>query len=139
MINDVECKVYPEMAKDFKEILGRFNLKEITEEQFDIELCERSFKHMYCIDDFRRKPLPTNTSEFAKWKFLSEEEKKDLIKNNPTYWGDKIKSHLDMIDHIKNRNNRNKNQLISWLKLNINTEARTVIENMLNTYSGEEK
>ena len=139
MIENVECPVYPEMARDFKEILGRYNLKEITWEQFNIELCECSVKHPYCIDDFRWKPLPTKTQEFAKWKFLSNDEKESLIKTNPTYYRDKIENYLDSVDHVVNKNNRNKNQLIEWLKLEITPESRIKVEEMLDTYSGRDQ
>ena len=136
MIENVECPVYPEMARDFKDILGRYNLKEITWEQFNIELCECSVNHPYCIDGFRWKPLPTKTQEFAKWKFLSNDEKESLIKTNPTYYREKIENYLDSVDHVVNKNNRNKNQLIEWLKLEITPESRIKVEEMLDTYSG---
>ena len=137
MIENVECTVYPEMAKDFKAILSKLNLKEISDEQFNIELCECTVKHPYCIDDFRWRPLPTKTPEFAKWKFLSKDEKESLIKNNPTYYKDKIESYLDSVDHVANKNERNKNQLIDCLKLEITPESRIKVEQMLDTYSGK--
>jgi hypothetical protein len=138
MIENVECPVYPEMARDFKEILGRYNLKEITWDQFNIELCECSVRHPYCIDDFRWKPEPTKTQEFLKWKFLSKEEKEALIKSNNSYVHDKINSYLDAVEHIESLNSRNKKQLLEWLKLKITPESRIKVEEILNTYSGRD-
>ena len=138
MIENVECPVYPEMARDFKEILGRYNLKEITWDQFNIELCECSVRHPYCIDDFRWKPEPTKTQEFLKWKFLLKEEKEALIKSNNSYVHDKINSYLDAVEHIESLNSRNKKQLLEWLKLKITPESRIKVEEILNTYSGRD-
>ena len=136
MIENVECPVYPKLAEECKEVLVRFKLDEITEVQFNIELCEISCRNVECINDFRWKPLPTKTQEFSKWKFLSKEEKEGLIKSNPTYVHDKINSYLDSMEHIENLNNRNKEQLIDWLKLEITPESRIKVEQILDTYSG---
>ena len=136
MIENVECPVYPKLAEECKEVLSRFKLGEITEVQFNIDICEISCRNVECIDDFRWKPFPTKTQEFLKWKFLSKEEKEGLIKSNPTYVHDKINSYLDSMEHIENLNNRNKEQLIDWLKLEITPESRIKVEQILDTYSG---
>ena len=139
MIENVECPVYPKLAKECKEVLGKYKLGELTYEQFNTELCEISCQNVECIEDFRWKPSPTKTQEFAKWKFLNKEEKEALIKSNPTYVHDKINSYLDSVEHIDNLNNRNKSQLIDWLKLEITPESRIKVEKMLDTYSGRDQ
>lgn len=137
MLSEIECPIYPELAQDCKDILNKYLSRQITENEFNIELCHISCKHIEYIEDFRCKPIPTKTQDFSKWKFLSKEEKEALIRNNRSYYEEKIDSYLNSVDHITNKNNRNKKQLILWMRLNINRESRILVERMLNTYSSE--
>lgn len=136
MIGNLTSQAYPKLAEDCKKTLQRFYAGEINDKEFDIEICEISCDNTECIKDFRWRPLPTKTPDFSKWRFLSEDEKNTLKRGNPTYYQDKIHSHIESVERIENLNSRNKNQLIKWIKLNISKKSKILMEEMLNTYSG---
>lgn len=134
MIGNLECPSIPELAEDYKGLLRKWSGNEITP-QFDIDICELAVKHKACIEDFRFKPLPTPSQEYRKFKFLSKEEKEEFIKKNFNFYEENIKNFLDSVDMAKNRNDRNREQLVYWLKLNISENARNCVEKALDTYS----
>ncbi len=135
MLEKLEMPQYPQLAEDFKALLNRFRLKELTEEQFDVELCETTCKHPECIGDFAFRNPPSKTPDVAKWKFLKEDEKKALLKADPEYYRDNILKHYEQATWVENINTRNKAQLRAWLKCDISEPAKLSVQSVLRTHA----
>ena len=135
MIEKLESPHYPQLAEDFKDVLRRYNLKELTNEQFDVELCETTCRHPECIGDFACKNPPAKSPDVAKWKFLKEDEKKAILKSNPEHYRDNILKYYEQSEWVENINTRNKTQLRAWLKCDISESAKLSVQSVLRTYA----
>lgn len=128
------------MEENKKEISEKFiRLKDtwVDTKECEIELCELSVSIQAVINDFKFKSLPTPTPEYKKWRFMSQDEKDKFIKDNYNFYVINIKNFADDIDRINNFNNRNRNQLQEWLRLEISPESRVIIEQALDSHSGK--
>lgn len=122
------------IPKPFRDLLKEWEGRKITQE-FNIQLCELTASIENCINDFRWKSLPIETQEYKKWRFMNKEEKEEFIKKNYNFYVLNIKNFTDRIDEFKNTNERNKKNLQEWIKLELTPEARTKIEEALDSYS----
>lgn len=133
MIENLNCTVQPKLASDYKQLIKRWNNIPITS-QFDIEICEIAMSNEKCIEGFKWHPMPTETSDHKRFRFLTESEQNDFIKKNAAFYEKNIKGFVEAIDRIKMNNQRNRATLIEWTKLNISNELRTKVDLILNTY-----
>jgi hypothetical protein len=124
MIND-EIKVIPAIPE---KMLGLTS---------DIEICEAACSIEECIDDFRWRAEPTAPQEYRMFKVMSKDGQKDFLESHKDFFlKGLVPLYLDQRESVKNKNDRNYNQLREWLRLNITQESRTKIEKILNTYTG---
>lgn len=133
----IEPKLQAQLTKDFGDLVSKY-CHDAENKQFAVEICELSCIHKEVIEDFCFKPLPIPSAEYKTWRFMHEDERKNFIAKNPTFYQDHIKDFNNLIDAVKNINTRNKKQLIEWMKLeDLSAEARAKVGEVLDSYSGQ--
>jgi len=106
----------------------------------DKQICETSCGIPECIDDFRWRAEPIWPEEFVAFKRLGIQEKEKYLEHNEKFFREgAVPAYLDQRDLIRNKNERNFNQLKEWFKLEVSEGSRRLLEKMLNTYSGRMK
>ena len=147
MIDTLECPVCPELAIDCKKLLADFTNRAMDQE-FDTALCQIAVKYKACIDDMRWRPEPSMPPDYAKYMGLSFKDRSIFLDQNAQFLTiGKVADYINNRDMIRNKNKRNMDTLLMWLKLpsavddkpGLTDEEHKAVEVQLNTFSGRMK
>jgi hypothetical protein len=147
MLDTLECPVCPELATDCRKLLQEFRNK-TTDRDFDIALCKIAVKHKACIEDMRWRPEPSMPPDYGKYMGMSFKDRNIFLDQNHQFLTiGKVADYLNNRDMIRNKNKRNMDALLLWLKLplvvdeapGLTEDEHKVVEVQLNTFSGRMK
>lgn len=114
MIDNLECKTYPELADFCQKLLKEFRAEKITQQEFDREICYTSLKYGFDELAYRESPRPPQV--ILAYRQMEFNQKKSFLKDNDWFFREgEAADYLNACSQVDCLNHRNYKHLLFML------------------------